>query len=106
MIHSSEVKLYQPLLAGVYCLAITISKKVFWIIFNLPPIFIDPNYYTLLAIITFYYQFNMGHWFSHLACFPSFLLSDFFLFSEFFEHQTLTQNSWDLKVIEQTQKNL
>lgn len=70
MIHLSEVKFYQPLLAGVYCLNIGISKKVFGIIFNLPPIFIDPNYYTLLAIITFYYQFNMGRWFSRFGLLP------------------------------------
>lgn len=41
------------------------------IIFYLPPVFIGPNYYTLLAIITFYYQFKIGQWFSYPGFLPA-----------------------------------
>lgn len=74
MIQWSGVKFYLPSLAGVYCLCAVLkvrSSDAARIIFNLPSIFIGPNYYTLLAIITFYHRFKTGQRFVHFGLLPT-----------------------------------
>ncbi len=74
IIHWSGVEFFLPPLAEVYCLRAVLelrSSDAARIVFNLPSIFIGPNYYTLLAIITFYYQFKTGQWFSHSGLLPT-----------------------------------
>ena len=68
------VKFYLLPLAEVHCLCAVLevrSSDAAPVILNLPSIFIGPNYYTLLAIITFYYQFKTGQRFKHSGLLPT-----------------------------------
>lgn len=72
MIHWSRVRFYlSPWLKCIVCALSSEVPDTAHIIFNLPSIFIGPNYCTLLGIITLNYKLKRGQRFTHSGLLPT-----------------------------------